>query len=374
MSAAPQQTASATSPAATWVARPTQSKDVTSRLAPLESVLNSVLDPGKLHKTAIRVASDGAAGDKSPHVSLQASKTAEQGSTKIPKAAATSSITSRDTEGQTEANTISLKMSSDSSSIRPLKTMSASGADTVVPFADGTSSSQHTSPGPGAIGMTSISASNAFGSTAKPHNLATSSDSAGGPANVRLNDKGQYIVDGQTLAPGSSIVLNGEAAPLTLAMLTSSSQTYIAIGTMRTITLTAPTSAAALAFTQASDGNLVIHGTTLVPGHPITLGTGSSRTTLRLTSMDNGPAIVLNGNTTEVLSHLRPQGRTTSSSVHISLDSTPLSMAPMPSHPVVPTSSAGGASSVSGSCPRRHGAGVMVSVIVALLCAVVVGG
>ena len=138
---------------------------------------------------------------------------------------------------------------------------------------------------------------------------------------VSLNSKSQFVVNGQTLAPGTPITLDGEDGPVTFRMLTTSSHTFIAIGTSETVPLGGTTSIqsdAALAFTQASDGNFVLHGTTLASGKPVTIGTGSFQTTLRMTTVNSTPAIILDGSLTELLGHAT-QPETSSSSIETSL-------------------------------------------------------
>ncbi len=121
---------------------------------------------------------------------------------------------------------------------------------------------------------------------------------------VSMNSRSQYVVDGQTLAPSSPITLTGNAGPVTFRMLTSSSRTFVAIGSTTTIPLfEASSSAVPLAFTKASDGNFVLHGTTLASGKPVTVGEGIDRTTLRMTTVSGAPAVVVDGTTTKLLGH-----------------------------------------------------------------------
>lgn len=121
---------------------------------------------------------------------------------------------------------------------------------------------------------------------------------------ITVDEKSQYVINGQTLAPGSPITLPGDDGPVTFRMLTLHSRTYIAVGTTKTVPLDGTTSTAnALAFTRASNGDFVLHGTTLASGQPITIGRGTDRTTLRLTSVRGTPAIVVNNATTELLGH-----------------------------------------------------------------------
>ena len=78
-------------------------------------------------------------------------------------------------------------------------------------------------------------------------------------------------MNGQTFAPGLPITLYRHTGPVTFEMLISQDHTNIIIGTSRTVQLGAdPTNSgdnAYLAFTQASNGNFVLHETTVVSGN-----------------------------------------------------------------------------------------------------------
>lgn len=97
-------------------------------------------------------------------------------------------------------------------------------------------------------------------------------------------------------------------------MLTTDTKTYIAVGTSTTILLadadpkdkTSTDRLAGLEFTRASDGNFVLHGTTLVPGQAITVGSGSLTTTLKITTVQHTPAVVVDGTLTRKLGHNEP--------------------------------------------------------------------
>ena len=127
---------------------------------------------------------------------------------------------------------------------------------------------------------------------------------------ISTDSNGQYVVDGQTFAPSIPITLTRKDGPVTYRMLTTGTRTYIAVGTSTTVPLGAPHSeglstgdVAALEFTRASNGDFVLHGTTLVSGLPITIGIGVSRTTLRITTIHHTPAVVVDGTLTERLVH-----------------------------------------------------------------------
>ncbi|KAK5172279.1 uncharacterized protein LTR77_003917 [Saxophila tyrrhenica] len=132
---------------------------------------------------------------------------------------------------------------------------------------------------------------------------------------VSLNSKTQYVVSGQTLAPSSPITLEDNDGPVTFRMLTASSSTFIAIGTTTTVPLIPTTSDAdPLAFTKASDGNFVLHGTTLADGKPITVGDRGDRTTLRMISVSGRPGVGVDGTTTRMLEHGHVSSNVASSS------------------------------------------------------------
>lgn len=120
---------------------------------------------------------------------------------------------------------------------------------------------------------------------------------------------GEYVVGSQTLVPGTAITVGGGDEKVTYSMGTSGGDTWLAAGTStRRVFHPAPTTSSSvdfddLAFTQASNGDFVLHGTTLEPGEPITIGSGQDRTTLAITSLQSLPAIVIDGTMTAQLSH-----------------------------------------------------------------------
>lgn len=126
-------------------------------------------------------------------------------------------------------------------------------------------------------------------------------------------------------------------------MYTQGSLTLLALGTTRTLNLfTMPASAASsgqisssdagLAFTQASNGNFVLRGTTLLPGDPVTIGTGTERTTLAITSIQSVPAIVIDGTATQKLTH-PPIPSTSATSLPPITEVPPDTVVPLPSIP-----------------------------------------
>lgn len=128
---------------------------------------------------------------------------------------------------------------------------------------------------------------------------------------------GGYRIGSATMAPGSIVTATEEGDTVTYSMFTRGSTTLFAMGTTSTIAMAVESSAASsadgadLAFTQASDGNFVLDGTTLAPGRPITVGSGPDRTTLAITTFQSVPAIVIDGSLTERLTHPRVSSSST---------------------------------------------------------------
>ena len=119
------------------------------------------------------------------------------------------------------------------------------------------------------------------------------------------NSKSSYIVGGQTFAPGSPITLGGESSVVTYRMLTSSSQTFIAVGTTTTVPLDDKASSSPIsAFIEASRGNFVLHGTTLQSGESVTIGSRSLKSTLRMTTGRDPPELVVDASVTIPLERL----------------------------------------------------------------------
>lgn len=139
-------------------------------------------------------------------------------------------------------------------------------------------------------------------------------------------------------------------------MVTTGTQTYIAVGTSTTIRLadadakdeTTSDRLAGLEFTRASDGNFVLHGTTLVPGRAITVGSGSSTTTLRITTVQNTPAVIVDGTLTRKLGHDEP------SKIGVPSASLPAVTTP-PSPPTITHTAADPTSPSKDSAAPKHG-------------------
>jgi hypothetical protein len=123
-------------------------------------------------------------------------------------------------------------------------------------------------------------------------------------------------MDGYTFRLGTPLTLTDHNELGTYQMLTSGSQTYIAFGTSTTIAVTdldrkdksSAKSLAALEFTQAPNGNFVLNGTTLSSDRPVTVGSGASRTTLQITTLQHTPAIIIDGTLTRKLGHDEASG------------------------------------------------------------------
>lgn len=115
---------------------------------------------------------------------------------------------------------------------------------------------------------------------------------------------GGYRIGTKTLVPGSAMVATADGSLVTYSMLTRGSTTLLAMGKTRTIVMLARSSTTANAFaedwglTRAPDGNFELDGTALTPGKPITFGTGTERTRLAITSIQEIPAIVIDGSLT----------------------------------------------------------------------------
>lgn len=112
------------------------------------------------------------------------------------------------------------------------------------------------------------------------------------------NSQSAYVIAGQTLAAGKTIVISG-----TTIALASTGGVAVINGVTQTIA-SSPGAAAAIltingqAVTANSQSNYVVSGQTLAPGHEILIGTGSSATTLSLATDAAGHSIlIVNGKT-----------------------------------------------------------------------------
>lgn len=145
------------------------------------------------------------------------------------------------------------------------------------------------------------------GSVASAGTISAISSAVNRPLVSAINNGG-FVVNGETLVPGSAITIASQNSAVTASMFTDSSETYIALGTSTTIGLGIPDvplsivatyTAGSMTFASASDGGLVIDGTTLETGSEVTVGTGEARTALSLASVGGTPAVVVGGTTTE---------------------------------------------------------------------------
>ncbi|QDS71996.1 hypothetical protein FKW77_001716 [Venturia effusa] len=110
------------------------------------------------------------------------------------------------------------------------------------------------------------------------------------------NSQSVYVIAGQTLAAGKSIVVSG-----TTVVLASAGEVAVVNGVTQTV---ASSPVAALltiggqTLTANPQSGYIISSQTLAPGHPITIGTGSTATTLRLATDSAGhPVVVVNSMT-----------------------------------------------------------------------------
>jgi hypothetical protein len=115
------------------------------------------------------------------------------------------------------------------------------------------------------------------------------------------NSQSAYVIAGQTLSAGRTIIVSG-----TTIALASTGGVAVIDGVTQTI---APSSVPAVltingqTVTANPKSSYIISGQTLAPGHPITIGTGSSATTLSLATDGAGhPVVVVNGKTSTLTS------------------------------------------------------------------------
>lgn len=181
----------------------------------------------------------------------------------------------------------------------------------------------------------------------------------------------EYQIGTHTLGPGSTATVGRGDDRMTYHMYTQGSRILLALGTTRTLNLfTVPASGASLdetsssdaglAFTQASDGNFVLHGTTLLPGESVTIGTGRERTTLAITSLQSVPAIVIDGTATQKLTH-PPIPSTSGTSLPAITEIPPDTIVPLPSIPASTSSEDSNGAGVS-----RPSFGVLVAGILVI--------
>ncbi|KAK5200908.1 hypothetical protein LTR16_004452, partial [Cryomyces antarcticus] len=123
-----------------------------------------------------------------------------------------------------------------------------------------------------------------------------------------------YIVQGQTLVPGSSIALGSGPSPTIIALQTSNDVTQLVAGSSTFVLPTAAAAAASALFstpiivgsatvTANAQGAYVVQGQTLAPGHAITLGSGGggTATVIALTTNAAGHSVLVVGGTSSTL-------------------------------------------------------------------------
>lgn len=103
---------------------------------------------------------------------------------------------------------------------------------------------------------------------------------------------GAFLVNSQTLAPGSSIIVGSGTSTTVVALETSGSQTILQVGTSKSTLSEQPTPGIAantqpiklegITASPVPSGGYVVDGQTLTPGETLTLGSGSSTTAVIL--------------------------------------------------------------------------------------------
>lgn len=152
-----------------------------------------------------------------------------------------------------------------------------------------------------------------------PPGAPSHADEFGGHTVYQLSSS-VYVVESQTLKPGSAVTIGHGQSAVIYRIIASAGHTWLAAGTSTTGPMReseAPTSSVDLgdlAFTRAPDGNFALDGTTLVSGKTVTVGSGKDKTTLAITSLQSVPAIVIDGSMTAQLSQA-PKRANKSSSV-----------------------------------------------------------
>lgn len=164
-------------------------------------------------------------------------------------------------------------------------------------------------------------------------------------------------MNGRTFLPGMDLTLTRKGSPITFQMFTTGTQTYIAIGTSTTVALadgdrngdSTVELPAPLEFTRASNGDFVLNGTTLTSGRPVTLGSGASKTTLEITTMQRTPAVIIDGTLTRKLGHHE------ASSFGVPSASLPAVTTPAGPPKTTPSVPAKTSSTVTSNCTRFDG-------------------
>jgi hypothetical protein len=119
---------------------------------------------------------------------------------------------------------------------------------------------------------------------------------------ISANQNSVSVVAGKTLTPGSSIVVSGTTISLAstggIAVVNGVTQTLAHPGSP---TVSAFLTINGQTYTENSQSQFVVAGQTLAPGHPITVGSGSSTTVISLTTDSAGhPVVIMNGKTSTI--------------------------------------------------------------------------
>lgn len=110
------------------------------------------------------------------------------------------------------------------------------------------------------------------------------------------NTQSAYVIAGQTLSAGKTLVVSG-----TTIALASTGGVVVINGVTQTLAPSSKPAALTIngqTITANPQSSYIISGQTLAPGHPITIGSGTSATTLSLATDGAGhPVVVVNGKT-----------------------------------------------------------------------------
>ncbi|KAK0255980.1 hypothetical protein LTS09_008910 [Friedmanniomyces endolithicus] len=170
------------------------------------------------------------------------------------------------------------------------------------------------------------------GITASPVVVASAS-TAGSGSSVQglftaLSSATQYVVDGQTLTPGSSITIGSGSVTTIVALPTDASQTYLVVGSSTSTVQQQSAISSAIVFagvtaspkpiaatTAGSNSNTVlpassnaagpatqyvVAGQTLVPGSSITVGSGEATTVVALRTDSSNTLLIVGSSTSTI--------------------------------------------------------------------------
>ncbi|KAK4983224.1 hypothetical protein LTR50_007344 [Elasticomyces elasticus] len=159
-----------------------------------------------------------------------------------------------------------------------------------------------------------------IGSSTSPlQYAAASAGSAGGPAplvigssTVTPNSASQYIVSGQTLAPGSSITIGSGSSTTVVGLQITGSQTLLVVGsstsTLQVIPQTGlsfhapptPITIGSAVLSPAANSGYIFGSQVLSPGGSITLGSGASTTVVALQTSGSETLLIVGSSTSTV--------------------------------------------------------------------------